>query len=423
MFEGLFGGLLGTVGSIFGGSMAARGARQQTQAMINAGRENRDYDQRALSGDMARQLLVMFGPERAEQILRASLPQDQLKQLFRDPDAQSRRAEAEREMAEIDRQLAPFKGSVRPRDERYVPGRGRQATYESSWNRTRAQQAGVNVDDLLRRRKMLETSMKDGGPDNPDGIDLGAFRAGGPGVMERYEEMIGDAQREGQGLLDQYGADSDVLMARMRDIQDEASQYGQHERTRINRDFDRATTGTNRLIESRLLGRGLGTSSVLANQLAGNARRMEEGRQDALGSLGDRQIAMNTQLAGNNLQMLQDRMGGRTALQMGNQDRVAGYRQNALGLETQVLTGGAMAPGGQLAGGNYVPGVSPGGAAASTWGNALGAAGGMLMGRGGLNFDLSSLANRQQPWQADGGFAIDRSYSAGSTAQGSNRPR
>lgn len=421
MLDGLLGGGLGLLGSLFGGSMAASGARQQTRAMIQAGRENREYDQRALSGDMARQLLMMFGPERAEQILRATLPADQVKQLFRDPDAQSRRSAAEQEMADIDRQLAPFKGNPRPTEDRFVPGRGRQTTYQAGFNRTRAQQAGVNVDDLLRRRKELESSLKDGGPDNPDGIDLGAFREGGPGLMSEYDAMIGDARREGQEMLGQYGADTDTLMARMRAIQDEAAGYGAQERTRINRDTGRAITGTNRLIESKMLGRGLGSSSVMNNQISGNVRRLEEGRQDALGNLGDRQIALNTQLAGNSLGLLSDRLGGRTALMGANQDRVAGYRQNALGLQTQVLTGGAMQPGARLAGGNYMPGVSPGGTAQSVWGNALGAAGGMMLGRGGLNFDLSGLirGGGNQP----GAFDIDASYRPGSTLQGSNRPR
>jgi hypothetical protein len=212
-------------------------------------------------------------------------------------------------------------------------------------------------------------------------------------------------------------------MGRMQTLQDELAGFGQGERNRINRDYDRATTGTGRLIESRLLSRGLGTSSVLGNQLSGNTRRMEEGRQDELGRLGDRQIAMNMQMGGNALSLLGDRMGGRTQLAMGNQDRVAGYRQNALGLETQVLTGNAMSPGSQLARGNYVPGVSPSAAAGSTWGNALGAMGGMMLGRGGLNFDFSQLANRNQQPMAAGEFAVDGSYRPGSTLNGSNRPR
>lgn len=410
------GDILGPVLGFVGANQSANANKDIAEAQVRSARENRDFDMSRLNEGMARYLAMQLGPDEAERYLRATLPGDQLTALFRDPDAQARRAAAQQELAAIERQLAPYRTRGEPFPTgggglNQVASRGRGAGRgPDRFARERAREAGIDIDALLRRSKELDQTLAGEGPDNPGGIDLGSFRSLGPGVWQEYNDLTARAESEGNDALGRHDADTARLLRGSRAIEGMARGYGQQERERINRDADRALTGINRLTESRLMGRGLGASTVLSSAFRGNTQANREGRENALGSLGDRQIGLTTGLAGQTLNMDAGRSQNRMGLMLANQDRGLGYRQGAVNFRANALGGSQTNPWLSRSTQQYFPGVSPSGASGQSWGSFLSGFGGQIAGGG---FDLSGLSGLFSGGRGGGGGSGSVTYGSG----------
>jgi len=384
------------IGSIVGGGMGIAGAAMSSaanekieRAKLKAAIENRNFDLGKLNQGAARNLALMLGPAEAEKVLRGTFSASEVASMFRDPNTTRARAGYTDELAQIEQALAPYargKG-IDVGTTRRATGLNTQTVRKTpaGYDRTRATAAGVDIDKLLARKTELDGLMA-GNPDNPEGIDLEAFRAMGPGVNQGYDDLITRAETEGAGAIGRFDTDSTRLMKGARAIEGQARNFGQQERERIYRDSDRALTGLNRATESRLMGRGLGASTILTGSLRANTNQMGENRANALGSLGDRQIGLQTSLAGNTLNMDAARSGQRLGLTLANQDRTGGYRQNALTFRQNALSGATMNPWLSRSTGQYFPGNSPSGAAGQTWGNFISQLGGQGAAGGWGNF-------------------------------------
>lgn len=362
----LAGGALGAVGNLIGGGGNEGPSSQQLEAQARA---NRYTDEEYIYGGMARQLAAILGPEKARQVLQGSMSQDAYSRLFG-------RAAAPIDRASVESQIKAIEDRLRP----YRAERGNRVDDRA------AAAAGINVQSELNRIRELQTMLTTGtDPGQTGTIDGAAFDRMGSGVMGEYDNLTKQATQQGRDALKGYNADTARLLEMARGIEGGAQQYGQQERERINRDSSRALTSANRATESRLMGRGFGASTALTQQLTGNARQMEEARQDALGSLGDRQIGMLNQLRGNTLGLAGQRATGQTGLVLGNQDRTMGFNQQALGLKTNLLSGSVTNPWLSRSTGSYVPGLAPSQPSSSAnWGN-------WLTGLGGQAFNIGAM--------------------------------
>jgi hypothetical protein len=257
-----------------------------------------------------------------------------------------------------------------------------QVTTPGGYDTKRAQADGVDLRALQSRQRELKSLLEtgDAATSGTDKLDLGAFRSLGPGTLDQYKTLGDTAEQQGRDNIAQYQVDSDRLMQQSRGIEGMARRFGQGERDRINRETGETLTGLQRGTEARLAARGLAGSTVLGQQRGGNARQVEQVRQNALGSLGDRQINMQTQLAGNTLGLGARRFDGRMGLTMGNQDRVMGMRGREVDFQNSIHGGSIMNPWLSRNTQQYFSGASPSAAQGATWGASLSGLGGNLLG-------------------------------------------
>jgi hypothetical protein len=355
----LLGGLIGG-----GGSNGPSSDERNAQAVAS-----RYADEEVLYGGMARQLAAILGPEQARQVLRGSMSSQAYERLFGRAGGAVDQTATRNQIREIEDRLRPYRS-----------GGGNGISDRA------AAAAGINVQEELNRLRELQSSLTTGtDPGQRGTIDSAAFDQMGPGVAGQYDALATRAGEQGNEAIRGYSADTQRLLGMSRDIEGGAQEYGNQERVRINRDSDRALTSANRATESRLIGRGLGASTALTQQLTGNARQIEETRQDALGNLGDRRIQMLNNLRGNTLNLAGQRLGGQTSLLLGNQDRTLGYQQQALGVRTNALTSGTTNPWLTRSTGAYTPGLAPAQPSQSaSWGNFLASLGGQAFNAGGM---------------------------------------
>jgi hypothetical protein len=384
--------------------VSSNASKASAAAALRAEKENRLFDQKNLNQGQARYLAQMLGPDEAEKYLRATLGQDQYRQLFRDPDATKRTTALNEQLKQIQANLDKYgkpervvKGGKDPsKAAGYYPS-DKLRLVPADWDKKRAAADGVDIGALLKQQKELTAQLQNEAASIPaDALDLGEFRNLGPGAASRYAALTEQAKAEGAANLNRFDADSGRLMQSARAIEGQARNFGKGERDRINADFANTLQSTNRLTEARLMSRGLGASSVLGQQLGGNARQLEQGRQGALGSLGDRQIGLMTSLAGNTLNLDQARSSGRMGLNLASQDRVAMNQRGEADFRAQVASSAQMNPWLARSTQQYFSGASPSAAAGATWGNALGAFGGNMMGQS-ANFSRPAATTTNNP--------------------------
>ena len=361
--------------SVAGGLLSSSGGGSagpsQSQLDYTAQRTERT-DQGYLNAGMARQLAAVLGPTEARRILQGTMPRQQYERLFGRAAGPADVASATRERDTLMGQLAPYRTGT---------GNG--------FRDREAYAAGVDTQGASARLAELERLIQTGQDAGVVGeLDQTAWDAQGPGVFGEYQNLATQAGQQGQQVLDAYGGDTNRLLGMARGNEATASQYGRGEAERINRDYDRSLKGNNRSTQATLLGRGLGASTTLTNQMRANTMRNEEGRQGALGALSKSQIDRKMAARGDTIRLLGGRLAGGTQLQMGNQDRTLGMQQQALGLKTNLLTGGATNPWlGRSPGSSYTPGLAPA-PQRTDWGNAITGVGSTLLGYG-----LNNLAN------------------------------
>lgn len=369
----LLGGGLSLAGGLLGGKDQGP---SQSQLDYTAQRQERT-DQGYLNAGMARQLAAVLGPAEARRILQGTMPREQFERLFGRSGGAIDRAAIQRERDTLAGQLAPY---------RTVGKDGKPVG--NGFKDREAYAAGVDTAKGAARLRELEAMLASGQDPGVVGeIDPAAWDAQGPGVYSDYQNLATQAGQQGQQVIDQYGRDTQRLLGMSRGVEALANQYGRGEAERINRDFSRDLVGSNRLTQGTLLGRGLGSSTILTQQLGANTQRNAEGRERALSDLGNRQIGLKMGARGDTVRLLGGRLAGGTQLQMGNQDRTLGMQQQALGLKTNLLTGSTTNPWLGRATGAYTPGIAPS-PQRTDWGSTLGAIGGSLLGYG-----LNNVAN------------------------------
>lgn len=428
-FDGAFGGIIGGIGSIIGGSMAADATRDAAQMQVEDAGRNRAFDQTNLNQGMARQLAMLLGGERAYQMLSGTMGREQLQQLFRNPAQETRWNDLKTQLESTQATLAKYATGFRWRDDPANPGRRVQVAKGFDTKRARAD--GVDLKAIQNQQKELFTTLQNERSNIPqDALDLEGFK-GIQGSLGGYDTLARDAEQQGRDAMDQYDqatntltremdtsrdtvmrdmdSSRDTVMRDMNASLEETSRFGDKRRELINRNMDDARTGNNRMIQSSLLARGLGNSTVLGNQLTGATEQLENARQQQLASVDDAQIAMMNQLRGNRTSMLANMLGnrsatmadmlnnrntlsnnratGRTQMTLGNQDRVMNYRAQPINLQTQLLSSGMTNPWAGRSTQQYFPGINPGAQAQMSWANTIGNMSGMMLGNylGGRN--------------------------------------
>lgn len=173
--------------------------------------------------------------------------------------------------------------------------------------------------------------------------------------------------------------------------------YGAGAEALIDEDAGRALTEANRISTARMAGSGLGNSTLLSNQMAGNTatirraaardkvgvqRERADREMGALSAMASGTLGAGTSLYGQQAGALErglgstlDRAASRSALRTGiEQDNIGrdeANRRNDLLMALNVLQGPVMNPWLGAGTSQYYPGVSPGGSALTSVGNSL----------------------------------------------------
>lgn len=377
-------GVAGIAASAYGASQSAKAAGQAADATNQAGADARNqYDEQTAMGAL-RQLAMLYGPEDAQRIFKATFPKETVNKIFG-------------QAAVAGTPGTPGTGNMgrdfgRVNDE-YDAARSQLAEAERKGDWFNVQRLRPQVETL---RGQLNQSRgeapTDGTPGTdavPGSLDVDAFNNMGPGVQQQMEGYRAEAKTAGDQYLGGYDRGTRGLLRQSQGIEKASMGFGDSERKRINRDAGTALTGANRVTESRLRANGLGSSSVLGNQLAGNARNIYNSQQDQLGQLGDRQNMFNTGLRQNTLGLNSQRTAGRDAASMQLQERDLGLAARPIDMRLQTATNAAMNPWLGQNTTQYFPGASGGGGA--IMGQFASGVGGQLAGWG-----MQSLTNQQQ---------------------------
>lgn len=337
----MLGGLLGVGGSLLGGLLGASSASKQARAQQAAAQANREYDEKLYGQNLLGRLRTLLGPEEGLAVARQLLPKAQYESLVGraatsptfGPEQQARVASIDREIEDVTRRSAALTGT----------------------NRTSAQR---RIEALRRQREGLVREAG-GDPGVAGSMDMEALRGGGPGLLSGYDTLTSDFAKAGRENERRYGAETTRLGQLARDIEAQAGRFGTQERARIKRDSADALENANRAAAVAAQRKGMGASSMLTDAMRGNAEGISRSTQDALGSLGDRQIALRTGLAGNTLGLLSQRSQGASGLSLGMQDRDMQLRQGGLNTRLGILTSGAMDPRSGVNSSTYFPSASP----------------------------------------------------------------
>lgn len=361
-FDGgaLLGGIFGGLGGIFGASGASSAAKAQIKASQDAMRQ---YDTRTAEG-MARQAQAMYGPQ-AEQYLRSALPKETFDRLFGTPAANPAFSDQQRtRLSNIDKEIQQL------------------SQIRSTQDLGKRQQYGDRLNALQAERDSLVRDA--GGSAGTSGtMDLAAFNQyaqQNPGFLSRMSSLADSEEAKGQGLLGEFNADTERLGMQGDQIAREAGKYGEQERKRIRLASDRALGSLNRQASSRLVGAGLGNSTLLTGAMAGNTQRIREAEDNAMGNVSDRQLSLLSGIRQNNLGLGYGRASQKTGLQSGLLDRNLNLRQAPLATELQMTTGSVFNPWLGQNTSQYYPGLSSSGTALSSIGNSLSGAGGLILG-------------------------------------------
>jgi len=417
---------LGGLGAILGSKGASDAAAADAAAKQKA---MELFDNEANLRGRANQLAYALGPAEAKKILKGSLSQEQYNKVFGTPGTPAQNinpAGANGDATAIDNKIEAILGKGWASKVTGLGGpNGAGMTpanivlYATGRNdRTKA----LELENLLGQKSLIQQA--NGKPINvpeippqPGLIDEASFDALGPGYIGEQNALADTFAGKGRDTLNQFDLATGGLNRQADEITNYARNIGDREKTRINTEADRALTGANRLTTSRLARMGLGNSTLATQELSGNARSINEGRDNAFGALADRQIQTVGQFMGNKLSLNAGRAGQRTTLGLGLDERDLGLRGNALSAKQALFTSPAQNPYLGQDTTRFFSSASPGAAASMSFGNSLSQLGGY-----GLSYGLSTMGKGGGGGAANP-YAIDQSYSPGSTQYGSNRPR
>lgn len=383
-FGGLLGGGLGLLGGILGGQGARDAASSQAQAARELMQQQYGWGQQSM-GWLAPEL---FGGQGGLDFLRGR----GVGGLFSTPD-----------QTVTERVTEPFWGASRPGGGGMQRGRGPAPgtrTYDQT--RTIPGQRGIfgteaEYNAQYGGRPGLFSEMNSVND---------AFAHGGAGMLDRYNQDTRALGTQAGGylnsLLGMYGQGRDQVMGSARGVEGLAREWGVGSDRLIDEDMQRALTAANQRAAAQLGASGLGNSTLVANQMSGNANeaartaaRLKLGvsQQQLDRQMGARQYATDTlasqlgraqDLANmwNQAQQQQSfqRANTRTALESDLQNRDMTNRQRQLDTRLQVLMSPLMNPGTSINTASFIPQQTGQGMMGSALGSALGGMGGMLFG-------------------------------------------
>lgn len=357
---------IGAITSLAGAAMQANAASKAAKAQIDAGQQALQLKDRKTALAALQQLVTQLGPERGLAIWKSFTTPDVRDQVLgRAARAPGFNDEQKTKLADIDKQIADIRN-------------------------TPAARMGVGTarDRLNQRLTELQAERADllkaagGDPGIAAMVTEDQIKALGPGLVGQYEDLAANAEKTGTSNLSRYDATTADLSRQAQDIERYAANYGQQERSRINRDSERSLKEANRASSAALMSRGLGASSALTDAYRGNADYNTRAREDALGNLSDRQIALGTGLKTGTLGVASSRAAGRDALALGGQDTARQMRLGSLNYQSGVLSSQSQNPWLDANTTQYFPGVSPSASALGTFGSGLTGAGSTLAGYG-----------------------------------------
>lgn len=236
------------------------------------------------------------------------------------------------------------------------------------------------------------------------GLDPAKFRGGGMNLIGKLGDLRGEFGAKAADTMNRYDADTNSLMAMFageRDrfgqgaqaIEDAQAEWGKSQEGRIERDASREVESSGRTLMSDLAGSGVADGALAGALRAGNSRQILEQAGDRKDDLADNQITkmnalrlnrlgVDTNLGMKGFDTYQGRLGGRTSLDLANQDRDLGLARAPIEASMQIMGSPAMTRTLSAPATAYMPGAS---SSAGYWGNVgsvIGNTGGQLQGAG-----------------------------------------
>lgn len=355
---------VGLGGAAISGGLAYASSKKAASAANRAGEQSQEFAATEADKAMLRQLVAYLGPEQGLAKFKAFVGPERATQLFGKKAANPNfSADQQRRLDDINTQINQLSQVRGTQDIR---------------NRQRYQD---QINTLQKERDDL-VKAAGGSPGVTGTFSEEEIKKLGPGLVDEYGSLADTFGKRGKAELNRYDADTLGLTRQSRDITRQAEQFGKGEAARIKRDSAESLDNANRLATATLMGRGMGAGSSLTSAYAGNARDIGRTREDALGSLGDRQIGLLSGLRTGTLGLASSRSTGRTGLSMGNTQQDLGLRTNALNMKGSVLNS-ALTPSwlGQMAP-SFYPGASPSGAGMGSLASAFAGASSPMLGYG-----------------------------------------
>lgn len=387
----------GALGSLLGGIFGSSGAKKAARAQIQAAREAQQlYDARTGAG-MGSVYRLLYG-DQARDRARGMMSRDEFTRVFGQSAADAVN-NAKGELASIDAVLAKYGA---------VPGQDAARATLAPGARRQAKADGVDLNDLLKRRKAATAVVQTDGITQGRGLfPAGDDAAAGPGMLSRMQDLFTQYDAEAKGLEGDVARNTQAMLGQGDAMLQETRGYGAERQALAQTDAERMLKTINAQTRARMDAAGLGGGTTEASQVAANTGNIFDALQRQRAAIGDQALQLSQGVRGQNLALQGQRTGALEALRMNNLQRSQELRQQPLQMEMSMLTGPAMNPYLNQDTTRYFPGVSPSGAAMSSLGNVFAGMGGRALGAG-----LTGLAAGGTPAAANA-FGGGGGYDAG----------
>ncbi len=363
----LVGGGLSLLGGVLGGSSAKSAANAQVQA----GRDALNQQNQWGNDQMLSLYATLFGPDKALEMWRARVGNDQYAQRFGSAQAggstmtQDEQREMESLQAEKQRLSTRYSGPT--------GGLSRRGG-----NPNQARLAEIN-------NRLAVLSAKSGGTGaaaNPGTSSLDQFKSAyaGQGTIGDLQGLADQFKTQGDQLVGGYDTDTASLLAQSKGLEDFASGYGKTQEGRIERDAGRSIDAANRRAMGMAAASGMGGGSLLGSQMAANAKYIGEGATDQKNAWADQMLKFNTALKGNTLNLNQSRLNDRMRLLLANRDSNLALQQQPITTKLNAMSGNAANPFMGVSASPFFSGASPSAGMSGALAGTAGALGGNLFG-------------------------------------------
>lgn len=355
--------IAGIGSSLLGGIFGSRAASGQAAADRQAAEDARNFQSNRNVYAQLSALTAAMGPQAARQYLQGVLSPQEFQTIF------GRQATA---------------GTLSDRDQSML------AWYNDRLDALRNPRNGIvggsqnMIADLERRRDELQRKLV-GDPGQAPGIDLAAFDAMGPGYISELQGLTDRFDRLGSERMRQFETHADRISADAAGTESLLKGYLNQEEADARRDADRSLKGSNRLLESRLVARGLGGSSTHTRALSDNSRAHQESLASTLGGIGTRRVGTLAGLRQAKTGLDTSLLGTRTNLAGALDQQSMALNQAPLQLKANLLSSPVMSPWLGVDATRYFSTASPSAAGMASIGNSLSAFGGQASNMGMLS--------------------------------------